>query len=193
MLKPTTATEIPGLKYLPDYIEAMCERELLATIDAQPWRTELHRQVQQYGYKYDYKKRQVTPDMWLGPLPAWLGVLCEQLLDRRQLPRPANQVIVNEYMAGQGITPHVDCVPCFEDTIASLSLGSPCVMRFTRVKTREAVEMLLEPRSMLVLSGEARYQWRHEIPARKRDRWADHVISRGRRVSVTFRTVRIAA
>ena len=41
----------------------------------------------------------------------------------------------------------------------------------------------------LVLAGPARYDWRHSIPARKSDRVGDQVISRGRRVSLTFRTV----
>ena len=36
---------------------------------------------------------------------------------------------VNEYLPGQGIAQHVDCVPCFGGTVASLSLLSPCTMR----------------------------------------------------------------
>jgi hypothetical protein len=41
------------------------------------------------------------------------------------------------------------------------------------------------PRSALLISGEARYQWRHAI----RGRLSDHGRKRARRVSLTFRNV----
>jgi alkylated DNA repair dioxygenase AlkB len=142
-----------------------------------------------YGYKYDYKGRKVTPEMCLGPLPEWLQPLCQELKDRGLMPRVADQVIVNEYEAGQGIAPHVDCVPCFADTIASQTMGSSCLMEFTKVKTREKVPLFLPRRSLVVLSGEARYNWRHAIPARKSDTHQGRVVARGRRLSLTFRNV----
>jgi alkylated DNA repair dioxygenase AlkB len=127
--------------------------------------------------------------MYLGPLPDWLQPLCQELKERGLMPRVADQVIVNEYEPGQGIAPHVDCVPCFADTIASLTLGSGCLMEFTKVKTREKVPLFLERRSLVVLSGEARYDWRHAIPARKSDPREGLVVPRGRRLSLTFRNV----
>lgn len=81
--------------------------------------------------------------------------------------------------------------PCFGDTIASLSLGSACVMDFTNV-TGEKQSHLLEPRSLLILSGDARYHWQHAIPARKSDKWNGQSIPRARRISLTFRTIVIA-
>jgi alkylated DNA repair dioxygenase AlkB len=65
------------------------------------------------------------------------------LKGRGLMPRVADQGIVNEYEPGQGIAPHVDCVPCFADTIASLTLGSSCLMEFTKVKTREKAPLFL--------------------------------------------------
>jgi alkylated DNA repair dioxygenase AlkB len=53
----------------------------------------------------------------------------------------------------------------------------------------DRVDVLLEPGSLLVISGPARYAWRHGIAARKTDRWGDRTLVRGRRVSLTFRTV----
>ena len=49
--------------------------------------------------------------------------------------------------------------------------------------------MFLEPRSALVLSGEARHDWTHAIPAREADVWQGVERPRGRRVSLTFRTM----
>jgi alkylated DNA repair dioxygenase AlkB len=105
------------------------------------------------------------------------------------MPRVADQVIVNEYEPGQGIAPHVDCVPCFADTIASLTLGSTCVLEFTNVATREKVPLFLARRSLVVLTGAARYDWRHAIPGRKSDEHEGRSVPRARRLSLTFRNV----
>jgi len=120
-----TIPDIPGLEYVPDFISPAEERALIQAIDDQPWMSDLKRRVQHYGYKYDYKARAVTPDSYLGPLPDWLESILEKL------PFKPDQAIVNEYEPGQGISAHIDCVPCFDDTIASLSLGSGTVMQFT--------------------------------------------------------------
>lgn len=180
---------IAGLSYIPDFIDAESESSLLRIVDAQAWITELKRRVQHYGYRYDYKARAVTPDSYLGPLPEWLMAYCDQLHADGYFPQLPDQVIVNEYLPGQGISPHIDCVPCFSGTIASLSLGSPCVMEFTHTETREKIAVLLEPRSLVVLSGDARYRWQHCIAGRKTDHYQNAVLRRDRRVSLTFRKV----
>jgi len=51
---------------------------------------------------------------------------------------------------------------------------------------------MLEPRSLIVLKGEARYEWAHGIAKRKSDNWQGQVFKRTRRVSLTFRTVILA-
>lgn len=182
-------TAIPGLAYVSEYITPAEEAGLIHTIDAKPWITELKRRVQHYGYRYDYKARSVTPESYLGALPDWLSAYADRLRADGFFPSQPDQVIVNEYRPGQGIAPHIDCMPCFTDTIASLSLGSPCVMEFTNVETQDKISVLLEPRSLVVLSGDARYRWQHAIPHRKTDRHNGNVFPRGRRLSLTFRKV----
>ncbi len=181
--------DIPGLHYVPDYVDEAREQALVEVIDRQPWLTQLRRRVQHYGYQYDYKGRKVTSEMYLGPLPEWLLQCCQELTDRGLMPRVADQVIINEYVPGQGIAPHVDCVPCFDDTIASLTLGSSGIMEFTRLKTRDKASLFLARRSLVVLSGEARYDWRHSIAGRKTDTHEGRIVDRGRRLSLTFRNV----
>lgn len=180
---------IPGLRYIPEYITRQEEAALIRTIDAQPWITELKRRVQHYGYRYDYKARSVTPESRLGPLPEWLMPYCARVHADGHFPKVPDQVIVNEYQPGQGIAPHIDCVPCFTDTIASLSLGSSCIMEFTHVETEQKIPMMLEPRSLVILSDDARYRWQHAIPHRKSDRYNGQTFPRSRRLSLTFRKV----
>lgn len=182
-----TEPNIPGLTYVPDFITRDEEDALIAAIDMQPWLNDLKRRVQHYGYKYDYKARSVTKGSWLGPLPDWIEPLAQKLQDERLFKTVPDQAIVNEYLPGLGISAHIDCVPCFDDVIASLSLGSPTIMQFT--KGSEKQEIYLEPRSLIVLSGPARYEWQHAIPARKTDVVNGFKIERKRRLSLTFRTV----
>jgi alkylated DNA repair dioxygenase AlkB len=178
-----------GLLYIPNYIDASAEQELVDTIHAQPWITELKRRVQHYGWQYDYKARSVTNDLRIGALPDWLQIYAMRLQQAGLFSKTPDQVIINEYQPRQGISAHIDCVPCFADIIASLSLGSPCVMDFTHSKTGEKSSLLLEPRSLLVLTGDVRYVWQHAIVGRKTDRHQGQIIQRARRVSITFRKV----
>ena len=180
---------IPGLRYLPDFVNVREQADLLAVVDAQPWLTDLKRRVQHYGYRYEYRSRSVDPTMYLGPLPEWADRLLGRFYQEKLVDEAPDQVIVNEYEPGQGIAAHVDCVPCFGGTIVSLSLGSPCVMVFTRKNPAGKVSVLVEPGSLLVMQGEARYEWRHAIPARRSDVFDGKTYGRGRRVSLTFRSV----
>ncbi|MGH1399400.1 MAG: alpha-ketoglutarate-dependent dioxygenase AlkB [Alphaproteobacteria bacterium] len=175
--------DIRGLQYIPDFITQGEEQALISKIDDQPWLNDLKRRVQHYGYKYDYKARSVTPDSHLGPLPDWLKGTTDKLLFQ------PDQAIVNEYLPGQGISAHIDCEPCFDSTIASLSLGSSVIMQFTHAKTKQKEELYLKPRSLVVLSNEARYEWQHAIPARKSDMADGFKIQRDRRISITYRNV----
>ena len=74
---------IPGLKYIAGYVSTSDEAGLLASLDAEPWRSDLKkRRVQHYGYRYDYTTRTVDPSMRLGPLPAWAMTLAARLVAR---------------------------------------------------------------------------------------------------------------
>ncbi len=181
---------IKGLKYISDYITEYQHNRLMAKIDEQTWLDDLKRRVQHYGFKYDYKARKVNRDMLIGDLPDWLEKLSVELREDGHMPETADQVIINEYKPGQGIAGHIDCEPCFKDTIVSLSLGSGCIMDFTNKDDKtQKIPAWLAPRSLVVLSGEARYEWLHGIAPRKSDLWDGKKYQRGRRVSLTFRRV----
>ncbi len=184
-----TIATIPGLCYVPDYINEIEHGRLLAQIDEQPWLNDLKRRVQHYGFKYDYKARKIVRDMHIGKLPKWLEEWAEKLCEDGHMPEVADQVIVNEYIPGQGISRHIDCEPCFQDTIVSLSLESGCFMDFTNEDKTKKTSVWLSPRSIVVLNYKARYEWLHGIAARKSDTRDGHKVARERRVSLTFRKV----
>lgn len=91
------------------------------------------------------------------------------LYDDRLLRNYPNQIIINKYIPGQGISAHRDHYPIFDNDIATLSLGSPIVMEFNHIKAIKILnikikkELLLKPGSLLVFGDDARYKWTHEI------------------------------
>ena len=179
---------IPGLLLVPCWLDEDGRRRLTADIDTAPWSSQLRRRVQHYGHRYDYASRGVggTP---APPLPSWAMTLVRRLHEDGHFDRPPDQVIVNEYLPGQGISAHIDHVAGFGPVVASVSLLSPCVMEFTHPEDRTRVPVRLDPGSLCVMTGPARFTWRHAIPARKTDPGPDGRVARDRRVSVTLRTV----
>jgi len=184
------SSTINGLELYFDFISIEDERQIIENLDASIWLNDLSRRVQHYGYKYDYRARKIDNSFYLGELPKWLNELAQKIYNKKLIDFIPDQAIINEYEPGQGISSHIDCEPCFGETIISLSLGSTCVMNFTReVNSLDKKSILLEPRCLVIMKKESRYDWFHGIPARKSDKFNDNVIKRQRRVSITFRKV----
>eukprot|EP00039_Didymoeca_costata_P029904 m.26962 g.26962 ORF g.26962 m.26962 type:complete len:251 (+) comp7849_c1_seq1:1595-2347(+) len=182
--------EIKGLIYVERFLTLEEEADLLQTVDSHPWRNDLKRRVQHYGWVYNYKNRSVSPSDYLGPLPSWLDVVVSRLRIIDNASLHFNQVIVNEYLPGQGIAPHVDHPQHFGDIIATISLSSDINMDFRPVKCSGDVHSIrLARRSATCISSEARYSWTHGIASRKTDPSSLGRIQRSRRVSLTFRKV----
>ena len=188
--------EVPGLVYKPDFITEEEETRLGACIDAAEGSTELQRRVQHYGWRYDYKQRRIDETMRLGELPEWARELGRKLVNEELMTDLPDQVIVNEYRGKQGISRHVDQPRSFAEHVATISLVETwgMVFRLLRGSKEKKVEKPLERRSVAVLTGDARYKWKHEIPNRANEprmeqgkrRW----VPRNRRISLTFRKVR---
>jgi len=177
---------IRGLTYIPNYISSETAENLLREIESLPWCNDLKRRVQHYGYKYDYTKRSINQDMKVNEIPKECFKLARKLVEDKIFVHTPDQLIVNEYLRGQGIAPHTDCVPCFKDTIVSISLISPIVMNFSRYQHK--FDLDLEKNSCLIVKDEARYLWKHGIEPKIKD--GDRV--RDLRISLTFREVILA-
>lgn len=173
---------LSGAYLLLNFIDSESSNHLTTFIDSCSWSKSLSRRTQHYGYSYDYTSGAVSSQK-IGELPSEFNFITEKLngIFNEFVP---NQVIVNEYEPGQGISAHIDSRK-FGSHIASLSLLSDIVMTFRNKKTEEIVDVELPINSLIILTGESRYDWTHEIAKRKKDNGK----FRGRRVSVTFRTV----
>lgn len=192
---PVVQLDVPGLTYVANFLSDAEERKIIKEIDRIDWSRELRRRVQHYGWRYDYKARQVDPSMRLGALPEWAAVIARRLVDRGLVPQMADQLIVNEYVGDQGISAHVDSEPSFADGIAMVSLCESWEMVFREKRGSRKYRCLLERRSVAIMAGDARYRWTHEIPSRKsepnrsEELGAPKRIRRNRRISLTLRKV----
>ncbi|KAF8665957.1 hypothetical protein HU200_054043 [Digitaria exilis] len=112
-----------------------------------------------------------------------------------------DQMIANRYNPGEGICAHVDLMR-FDDGIAIVSLESACVMHFSQAEPTGTtldtlklgdgeptkVPVYLNPGSLVVMSGDARYLWKHEINRKPGAQlWDGRELEQHRRTSVTLR------
>lgn len=95
-----------------------------------------------------------------------------------------------------GIAPHVDSHSAFMDHIFVVSLGSYTVMNFRRWDHPSwvVVPVYVPPRSLLIMSGEARYGWVHSISEKSIDILSENFppFYRKDRLSLTWRVSREA-
>ncbi len=172
-----------GFDYHPEFVSEEEESELLRFAVALPFRTfefrgyTALRRVIHFGWHYSFDSFRLTEAV---PIPAELLPL------RNKVAGVANvqaedfaEALVTEYANGAGIGWHRDAAPF--GIVAGVSLGSETRMRFQRGKgaERKTSAVVLERRSLYLLSGPARTDWEHSIPKTTDTRY-----------SVTFRTLR---
>lgn len=178
---------INGLTITPNFISQDYEQELIKNILDEPWNTDLNRRTQHYGYKYNYRNQNISSSDYLGEFPEWLNILTDYVTEKAKLERKPDQIIINEYFPGQGISPHTDVKTIFDNHICSLSLGSNVMMHFTQQKSK--IDYYLERCSLLEICDDARYKWMHSIVGRKTDKIDGQNMNRSTRYSITFRKV----
>lgn len=180
---------IPGLSIIRDFVSKEDEDALLELIDSTPWDTLARRRVQHYGKKFSYKHRTVDLNSSALDFPMKMRDTLTKMSGLKGVGR-LDQVTVNEYTVGVGLSPHVDTHSAFGDSICSLSLSGGVAMVFRRDDEQKAI--YLPPRSLLLMQGESRWAWEHYIPHRKSDLLENgQVMFRTqRRVSLTCRSIR---
>jgi alkylated DNA repair dioxygenase AlkB len=181
--------ELPaGFRYEDAFLSPDEEGALLADVGAVTFSSfemrgvVARRRVAFFGQAYDATRPAAPMPAFLLPwrsrAAAWAGVAAEMLV----------MALINEYRPGAPIGWHRDA-PQY-DIVIGLSLGTPCRMRLRPyvapgarpadgARRTTTHELTLEPRSIYLLSGEARRAYEHSIPA------VDAL-----RYSITFRSLR---
>jgi alkylated DNA repair dioxygenase AlkB len=172
-----------GFKYQAEVISADEERELVDEIEKLPLKEfEFQgflgkRRVMSFGWKYDFNERELQK---AEDIPPFLLSLRQRAARLAGLgPNALQHALVIEYGPGAAIGWHKD-KPMFAEVVG-ISLVSACRFRFRRkIQSRwERAAIIAEPRSAYLLSGPARSEWEHSIPAVEKLRY-----------SITFRNFR---
>lgn len=185
-----------GLFYLDNIIVKDKEKELFDFLDednGKKWKSlsdsKNSRKVQHYGYLYNYKSGNVKEKG--DDIPKEFQFLIDHLNEEcnKKLGKTYdfNQVIVNNYDPGQGISAHTD-VKDYGEVIGCYTIGSGATMRFTKGEDI-MYDLYVKAKSLYIMSGDSRYKWKHEMCGKKTDIINEKRVKRDRRVSITFRYV----
>ena len=180
-------TKVPGLILHQDFISTSLEDELMHEIDGQKWLVDYNRRLQYYGYRNELEAPYDLVEFAV-PMPPLMLKLSTDIVERNILLMQPDQVIINEYLPGEGIKPHKDR-NYFENQICGINLGSGCVIKF--IKGADVIDVEVTRRSLYMIQDEARYKWTHGIPPRKKDVINGNIQHRERRLSITYRKVKM--
>jgi alkylated DNA repair dioxygenase AlkB len=173
----------PGLRYEPRLIPRDEAAALVSVISELPFEAfQFHgftgkRRVVSFGWRYDFSVKRLEA---IEPIPQFLLPLRSHAARFGGLSDDAlEQVLITEYQAGAAIGWHKD--KAVFDEVIGISFGTSCTMRFRRPEGRswERRNVVLEPGSAYIITGEARSDWEHSIPPVEALRY-----------SVTFRSLR---
>ncbi|XP_071962984.1 alpha-ketoglutarate-dependent dioxygenase alkB homolog 6-like [Antedon mediterranea] len=202
--------------YIPNFItpeeEKYMQHQVYYGTPKPQWTTLLNRRLQQWGGNPHPK------GMVREKIPQWLDTIIKKIVALGVFGKAPNHVLINEYEPGQGIMPHEDG-PLFHPVISTVNLGSHTLLDFyphqdTQVDNKNqnqtmttpakqpVFSLLLEPRSLLLLTEDMYKLYLHGIDERLQDTLTENVknleecgkksgdiLERGRRISLTIRNV----
>ncbi len=158
-LKIKNNTSIFGLHIIENFINNLEEEGLISLINKEDkWNKSLTRRTIHYGYEYDYYKKILKVAQ---NIPEWLNELIQKVNLYFNDNELIDQIIINEYKEGQGITKHIDHKLLFGKTIATITLNYEVPIIFR--KGKEEVSINAYRRSLLLLQENARNYWTHEL------------------------------
>ncbi|XP_034829479.1 alpha-ketoglutarate-dependent dioxygenase alkB homolog 6 [Maniola hyperantus] len=170
----------PTAYYVSEFISQEEEKYILSNIYASPkpkWTQLSNRRLQNWG-GVPHNKGMIAEE-----IPQWLQKYLNSIHSLNLMAgNKPNHVLVNEYLPGQGILPHLDG-SLFYPTITTISVASHTVLKFLEPMSAEnavlkpVFSFLLEPRSLLVLKDKLFDYYLHSIEEIKEDCLDDSIVN----------------
>ncbi|KAL6907847.1 hypothetical protein ACP4OV_002017 [Aristida adscensionis] len=202
---------VRGLWLCAAFLSADEQARLLAAIQREGWLNDSHNQAMRFGDLPSWAlelSALIREAICVGDVDVSVDAeLTDEDEDACPLPSDLlwreplfDQMIANRYKPA-GICAHVDLMR-FDDGIAIVSLESDCVMHFSQAEPRGAaldtlkqghneatkVPVYLNPGSLVLMSGDARYLWKHEIDRKPGAQlWNGRLLEQYGRTSITLR------
>lgn len=170
--------EFPGIVLLRNFISVSEEELLVTEIDKTAFvDSQSGRKKQDYGPKINFKKKKIKCDSFTG-LPAFSKFLVDRFTDLKNLTDFIPVELCNlEYdpARGSAIDPHFDDFWIWGERLITVNLLADTYLSLTMDKVpsrllvdqsdllNSEVRVPLPRRSLVVVSGPARYDWKHGI------------------------------
>ncbi|CAI6364144.1 unnamed protein product [Macrosiphum euphorbiae] len=196
--------------YIPNFITEEQETYIMDKVNSAPkpkWCQLKNRRLQNWGGIPHAKG--LIPET----IPDWLQGFVDRVESLQVFPRTnrPNHVLINEYLSGQGIMPHLDG-SLFFPTISTINCGSHTVLNFYKplktdievVSSEKVYSLLLQRRSLLILKDKMYTEYMHGIEEITNDIIDDKIsnitfcgsniqngipLTRNKRISLTIRNV----
>ncbi|CAA7261972.1 unnamed protein product [Cyclocybe aegerita] len=178
--------------YFPNFLTKEEEEYLVRKIRESPqplWKRLGNRRLQIWGGDITAKGTLIVQPFppFVNNFPDIISRIRETGAFQHSPHQGPNHIIMNEYLPGQGIMPHEDG-PQYHPVVATISLGSHAVFNYYEyqsetdtvaepascghgksINTQPMVSVLLEPRSLIISSGEMYASHLHGIDAVEED------------------------
>ena len=177
------AIPIDGIFLIPEFLSEDEENQLLERIDDDVWiPSQSGRLKQDFGIKINFKKQTIKTKYFTG-MPWYSHSLIERFRQHRLLKDFHSVELCNlDYRPERGshIDPHIDDVWIWGERLITINLLSNTILTLISNNNDEArtIYIPLPRRWLVVLYGDARYEYKHAIQRQ-------HI--HDRRVAVTFR------
>lgn len=178
----STLLDFKGIEVIEDFVSPSEEVTLKQSIFETPFvDSQSGRRKQDFGPKVNFKKKKLRIGNFYG-LPAYSQELYKRmktfpLLDNFEPVELCNLEYCEE--RGAHIDPHFDDSWVWGERLVTLNLVSDSTLTFScDSKPGVLVQIPLKRRSLLIVSSDARYQWKHAI---------DPSYIKGKRLAMTFR------
>lgn len=171
-----------GFMYCPAFLSEEEEGGLVEIFRTLPFEVfqyrgfQARRRIVAYGWTYDFNTNELSR---AADIPEFLQPVLIRAAEATNIPaEELEEALVTEYTPGAQINWHRD-LPMFEKVVGISLLGS-CTFRLKSYsKDAKPVPVVLEPRSLYLMEGSARWNHVHSIPPVKELRY-----------SITLRTLK---
>jgi len=169
--------DIDGLEYYPDFLTDKQHQQLLDTLEILDYKIVNGRPTRYFGLPYTHLKK--THDAKPEPIPDFLNLM-------KPLGISSDQVVI-EYYRRDDMHSYMRESELFSEQIFIIAIGSHYKYQFAN-DTR-VLELLMEPSSLLFISGKSR-KWKRSIRPRLKEKFNNYIIPRKDFYIITFRNIK---
>lgn len=170
-------TDIPGLNYHPNFLTDKNHQQLLDILDTLDYQIVNGRPTKYFGLNYTHRKK--THDSHITEIPLFFDLM-------NPLGIKFDQLVIEYYRRDDGHH-YIQESDLFDDNVIIIPIGS--CFKYNFIGSDKSIDFLVEPKSLLLISGESR-KWKRCIRPRIKEKFNGMIIPRTEFYVFTFRNLK---